>query len=122
MKKILFVDDSSIMRLFARMSTRSIQGISVTEAQDGVEAVEKIEKETFDLIITDINMPKMDGLQLIRHVRTMGLKFPIIILTTLGEEKDVERGMELGADDYMTKPITVHKLTDIISTYMNVLA
>ena len=122
MKKILFVDDSSIMRLFARMSTRSIQGISVTEAQDGVEAVEKIEKETFDLIITDINMPKMDGLQLIRHVRTMGLKFPIIILTTLGEEKDVERGMELGADDYMTKPITVHKFTDIISTYMNVLA
>jgi two-component system chemotaxis response regulator CheY len=120
MKKILFVDDSSIMRLFARMSTRNIHGISITEAQDGLEAVEKIRNETFDLIITDINMPRMDGLELIRHVRTMGHRFPIIILTTLGEETDVTRGMDLGADDYMTKPITVHKFTDIISLYMNV--
>jgi DNA-binding response OmpR family regulator len=120
MKKILFVDDSSIMRLFARMSTRNIHGISITEAQDGLEAVEKISNETFDLIITDINMPRMDGLELIRHVRMMGHRFPIIILTTLGEERDVARGMELGADDYMTKPITVHKFTDIISLYMNV--
>ena len=120
MKKILFADDSSIMRLFARMSTRNIHGISVTEAQDGLDAVEKIGEESFDLIITDINMPRMDGLELIRHVRMVGLKIPIIILTTLGEEKDVARGMDLGADDYMTKPITVHKFTDIISSYMNV--
>jgi CheY-like chemotaxis protein len=120
MKKILFADDSSIMRLFARMTTRSIQGISVTEAHDGLDAVEKIGKETFDLIITDINMPNMDGLQLIRHVRMMGLRIPIIILTTLGEEQDVARGMDLGADDYVTKPISVHKLTNIISTFMNV--
>ena len=122
MKKILFVDDSSIMRLYARMSTRSIHGISLTEAQDGLEAVEKIGNETFDLIITDINMPRMDGLQLIRHIRMIGHKFPIIILTTCGDEKDVKRGIELGADDYMTKPITVHKFTDVISNYINVLA
>ncbi|MHB8882391.1 MAG: response regulator [Thermodesulfovibrionales bacterium] len=120
MKKVLFVDDSSIMRLFARMSTRSIHGISMTEAQDGHEAIEKLEKEPFDLIITDINMPRMDGLQLIRHVRMMGLKFPIIILTTCGEEKDVETGIFLGADDYVTKPITSQKLTMLISNYTNV--
>ncbi len=119
MKKILFADDSSIMRLFARMSTRSIQGISITEALDGLDAAEKIGKETFDLIITDINMPRMDGLQLIRHVRMMGLRIPIIILTTLGEEQDVARGMDLGADDYVTKPISAHKLTNIISNFMN---
>lgn len=119
MKKILFADDSSIMRLFARMSTRHIGGISLTEAQDGLEAVDKIEKEIFDLIITDINMPNMDGLQLIRHVRMMGLRIPIIILTTLGEENDVARGMDLGADDYVTKPISAYKLTNIISTFMN---
>lgn len=120
MKKILFVDDSSIMRLFARMSTRNIHGISITEAQDGMEAVEKIREELFDLIITDINMPNMDGLQLIRHIRMMGLSIPIIILTTLGEEQDVARGMDLGANDYVTKPISSHKLTNIISNFMDV--
>lgn len=120
MKKILFADDSSIMRLFARMSTRNIHGISLTEAQDGLDAVEKIRKEMFDLIITDINMPNMDGLQLIRHVRMTGQRIPIIILTTLGEEQDVARGMDLGADDYVTKPISAHKLTNIISRFMNV--
>lgn len=119
MKKILFVDDSSIMRLFARMSTKGIQGVMITEAQDGLDAVEMIRKEIFDLIITDINMPKMDGLQLIQHVRMMGLRIPIIILTTLGEEKDLTRGMDLGANDYVTKPISTHKLTKIISNFMN---
>lgn len=118
MKKILFVDDSSIMRLFARMSTRNIHGISITEARDGLEAVEKIREELFDLIITDINMPNMDGLQLIRHVRMMGLSIPIIILTTLGEEQDVARGMGLGADDYVTKPITGPILTNLIMNFV----
>lgn len=120
MKKILFADDSSIMRLFARMSTRGLHDVTLTEAQDGLDAVEKIGKEMFDLIITDINMPKMDGLQLIMHVRKIGLRVPIIILTTLGEERDVARGMDLGANDYVTKPISAHKLTDIISNFMNV--
>lgn len=120
MKKILFADDSSIMRLFARMSTRNIQGITLTEAQDGLDAVGKIGEEMFDLIITDINMPNMDGLQLIRHVRMMGLRIPIIILTTLGEENDVARGMDLGANDYVTKPISTHKLTNIIANFINV--
>jgi CheY-like chemotaxis protein len=119
MKKILFADDSSIMRLFARMSTKSMHEISLTEAQDGLDALEKIGKEMFDLIITDINMPNMDGLQLIRHVRMMGLRIPIIILTTLGEERDVAMGMNLGANDYVTKPISAYKLTHIISNFMN---
>ena len=122
MKKILFADDSSIMRLFARMSTRSLHEISLTEAQDGLDALEKIGKEMFDLLITDINMPNMDGLQLIQHVRMMGLRIPIIILTTLGEERDVARGMNLGANDYVTKPISTNKLTHIISNFMNVQA
>jgi len=120
MKKILFADDSSIMRLFARMSTRQIKDIILTEAMDGLDAVEKIREEMFDLIITDINMPNMDGLQLIRQIRTMGLSVPIIILTTLGEEQDVARGMDLGANDYVTKPISACKLSNIIANFMNV--
>jgi CheY-like chemotaxis protein len=122
MKKILFADDSSIMRLYARMSTRCLHEISLTEALDGLDALEKIGKEMFDLIITDINMPRMDGLQLIQHVRRMGLRIPIIILTTLGEERDVARGMNLGANDYVTKPISANKLTHIISNFMKVQA
>ncbi len=120
MKKILFADDSSIMRHFARISTRNLDGICLTEAQDGLDAVTKIREEMFDLIITDINMPNMDGLQLIRHIRMTGLTIPIIILTTLGEENDVARGMDLGANDYVTKPISTHKLMNIISNFMNV--
>jgi len=120
MKKILFADDSSIMRLFARISTRGMPEVMLTEAFDGLDAVEKIKEEMFDLIITDINMPNMDGLQLIKQVRMMGLRIPIVILTTLGEEQNVARAMDLGANDYVTKPVSAHKLTHIISHFMSV--
>lgn len=119
MKKILFVDDSSIMRLFARISTRNIIGISITEAHDGIEAFKKIENETFDLIITDINMPNMDGLKLIENIRLMGLQIPIVILTTRGEEAEVEKGLMLGANDYLTKPISGNKFHALINNYMD---
>jgi two-component system chemotaxis response regulator CheY len=102
MKKILIVEDSSTMRLFIRMFLRGLQGISITEATDGLDGLEKMSNEKFDLVITDINMPRLDGLQLIESIREkMRLKIPIIVLTTKGEENDVERGLSF----FMQRPI-----------------
>lgn len=122
MKKILVAEDSSTMRLFVRMSMRHLSGISITEASDGLDAIERIREQRFDLIITDINMPRMDGLQLIENVRMMGLSTPIIILTTLGEEVDRERGIKLGANSYVTKPIIGAQLSNLVTNYVNLAA
>ena len=122
MKKILVVEDSATMRHLIRMYLRNIQGVTLVEARDGLEAMEKIKESHYDLLMTDINMPRMDGLQLIKSVRTMGIKIPIIVLTTRGEEPDVERGMELGADSYITKPVVGPALSNAIMDYIGAAA
>ncbi len=123
MKKILIVEDSSTMRLFIKMFLRSLQEVSITEAIDGADGLEKIDRESFDLVITDINMPRLDGLQLIEKIRNRkGLKVPIIILTTKGEKEDVERGISLGANNYVTKPIVGPTLTNLVLDYLEAAA
>lgn len=121
MKKILVVEDSSTMRLFIRMFLRSISDVSITEATDGQDGLEKLGKESFDLVITDVNMPRLDGLQLIERIRgSLGLKMPIIILTTRGEKENVEKGISLGANNYVTKPIVGPTLTNLVMDYIQV--
>ncbi len=121
MKKILVVEDSSTMRLFIRMFLRSISNVSITEATDGLDGLEKLGKESFDLVITDVNMPRLDGLELIERIRVkMGLKMPIIILTTRGEKENVEKGISLGANNYVTKPIVGPTLTNLVMDYIQV--
>ncbi len=118
MKKVIIADDSATMRLFIRMFLRNIHGVIITESPDGLDAIEKIKREHFDLLITDLQMPNMDGLKLIENIRSMGLQIPIIILTTCGEEADVKKGLGLGANDYLTKPISGHKFSSLIHNYM----
>ena len=121
MKKILVVEDSSTMRLFIRMFLRSISDVRITEATDGLDGLEKLGKESFDLVITDVNMPRLDGLQLIERIRgSLGLKMPIIILTTRGEKENVEKGISLGANNYVTKPIVGPTLTNLVMDYIQV--
>jgi DNA-binding response OmpR family regulator len=122
MKKILIADDSQTMRLYMKMFMKGLAGVRVTEASDGFDAIEKIKSEDFDLIITDINMPHMDGLQLIRAVRGLGFSTPIIILTTRGDEADVEKGLSLGANDYMTKPVTGRRFTNTVMNFLDAAA
>lgn len=122
MKKILIADDSQTMRVFIKIFMKKLAGVRVTEATDGFDAIEKIKNEDFDLIITDINMPRMDGLQLIGSIRGMGIETPIIILSTRGEERDVEKGLSLGANDYVTKPITGHTFTSTVMNYISTAA
>ena len=104
-KNILIVDDSRTVRqLLKKVLARGLP-CHITEAEDGLQALKTLQTGTFDLVITDINMPNMDGLTLVKKVRTdMGLTVPMIIITTLGKESDRDRGLELGADSYLTKP------------------
>jgi CheY-like chemotaxis protein len=120
MKSVLVVDDSATFRQLLTMSLSRLEGISgasITEAVDGQDALEKLKERDFDLILTDIRMPRMDGLELIRRVREE-LKMadlPIVIISTKGSEQDVELGMSLGASGYLAKPISMAKLRELIS-------
>jgi two-component system chemotaxis response regulator CheY len=118
-KKILLADDSNIMRMVLVMHLRRFTGAHITEVVNGQEALIKLTQEKFDLLLTDINMPEMNGIELLRHVRG-GLKsdIPIIIITTKGEIRDRELGMSLGANSYLTKPVNVKDLIMSVVTQL----
>ncbi|MDX1582991.1 MAG: response regulator [Thermoanaerobaculia bacterium] len=103
----LVVEDSPTMRQLISFSLKRFKGAKIIEAVDGVDALKKLSGEQIDLILTDINMPVMDGLKLVSLVRqNEDLKnIPIIIITTEGAEEDRERGLALGANAYISKPI-----------------
>lgn len=118
-KSILVVDDSEVMRLILVMHLRRLLGVDVTQAVNGQDALAKLEQGRFDLVLTDMVMPEMDGAGLIREVR-MRLKsdIPIVIITTKGESKDRDRGVALGANDYLTKPVDVKALVVTVLKYL----
>jgi len=103
----LIVEDSPMMRQLLVFAMARVRNLRVTEADDGVDALRKLATARFDLIVTDINMPIMDGLKLIRRVRTdeNHKNTPIIVITTEGAEEDRHRALQLGANAYITKPI-----------------
>ncbi len=118
-KRILVVDDSATMRMLISMTIRKVVPAIITEAVNGVDAMGKLEKQDFDLVLTDIMMPEMDGTQLIKRIRgTLNKEIPIIIITTKGEESDRDLGMFLGANGYITKPVNGNQLKDTISKYL----
>ncbi|NCQ59654.1 MAG: response regulator [Myxococcales bacterium] len=103
----LVVEDSPMMRQLLVFALARIKHLSVTEAEDGVDGLRKLAERRFDLIITDINMPIMDGLKLVSRIRSdeVHKDVPIIIITTEGSAEDRQRAMALGANAYITKPI-----------------
>ena len=105
--KALVVEDSPTMRQMVVFALRRIPSLACIEAEDGVDALRKLQSETVDIIVTDINMPMMDGLKLIGMVRkdARHKDVPIIVVTTEGASEDRERGLALGADAYLVKPI-----------------
>jgi two-component system chemotaxis response regulator CheY len=107
MPTALVVEDSPTMRQLIVFALNRIKGLTVVEANDGVDALRKLAGQPLDIIITDINMPIMDGLKLVRRVRSDdALKgIPIVIITTEGAEEDRQRALALGANAYITKPI-----------------
>lgn len=113
----LVVEDSPTMRQLISFSLKRFKNARIIEAVDGVDALKKLSGEKIDLILTDINMPVMDGLKLVSLVRQNAqLKaIPIIIITTEGAEEDRERGLALGANAYISKPIQSSYLIKTIS-------
>jgi two-component system chemotaxis response regulator CheY len=119
MKRILVVDDSATMRMLISFSLRKIvRGVDVTEAGNGLEALSKLEGEDFDLMLTDLMMPEMDGLQLIGRIRSLRKTLPIVVITTKGEERERDAGLSQGADSYITKPVDPGELRETVLRYL----
>lgn len=116
MKRILVVDDSVTMRQLIKMVLMKHVVCQVTEAQDGLDAIAKLKDGAFDLVVTDVNMPRMDGLGLVHSIReVLKLAVPVIIVTTKGAEADRDKGLQLGANAYLTKPINGAQVVRTVS-------
>ena len=103
----LVVEDSPMMRQLILFALARIKRLKVTEAEDGVDGLRKLAAGKFDIILTDINMPIMDGLKLVKRVRSDARhsETPIVIITTESAAEDRARAISLGANAYITKPI-----------------
>lgn len=109
MPNILIVEDEPAMRLGLK-DNLEFESYNVEVAIDGQEGLDKIKAGDFDLIILDVMMPKMSGFDVCKAIRKMGVMTPIIFLTAKSEEIDKVLGLELGADDYLTKPFSLREL------------
>ena len=110
--RILVVDDERGLVKLIRLNLEQ-DGFEVVEANNGAEAMEKLRVTLPDLVLLDVMMPDMDGFQVLKMIREIG-NTPVIMLTAKGEESDIVRGLELGADDYITKPFSPKILTSRI--------
>lgn len=120
--RILVVDDSPTMRLLLSMALRRQRTFELVEATDGMDALKKLSADSFDLALVDINMPIMDGFTLIELVRKnrdfQGL--PIVVVTTEGASADRDRAIQLGADDYVTKPVQPNRVLRVVNALLKV--
>ncbi|MFO7982859.1 MAG: response regulator [Desulfuromonadales bacterium] len=118
-KKILMAEDSASVRM---LMTKALAGAGydVIEARDGEEALEHMRSAPFDMLITDLNMPRMDGINLIRTVRQIdGNRFlPIIMLTSEGDEASRQRGRKAGASSWIVKPFKSEQLLQLVRTVL----
>ena len=115
-KHILIVDDEPRMRRFVRMNLE-LEQFQVSEASDGLEAIRKVRDEMPDLVVLDVEMPKLDGFETLREIRRTA-PVPVIMLTVRGDEEDRIKGLDLGADDYVTKPFSARELVSRINAVL----
>ncbi|MEM9368342.1 MAG: response regulator [Planctomycetota bacterium] len=110
--KVLLVDDSGVMRKIIARGLNSLWVDEVVEAADGVEALEVFgDGSDIDLVLTDWNMPNMNGLELIKSIRGAGHKVPIMMITTESEKSQVLTAIQAGVNDYLVKPFDQEMLT-----------
>ncbi len=116
----LVVDDSPAMRKQLSYALQRVMGMDATEAGDGADAWRKLATATFDILITDINMPLMDGLKLVSLVRSGGphQRIPIVVITTESAEADRRRAMALGASAYLVKPVQAQQVVETVKTLL----
>lgn len=120
-KTILIADDSRAMRAMLTSTVESLVDCRIVEASNGFEALRLLPRENVDLILTDINMPDINGLELISYLRNnQNYKdIPIIIISTEGSQKDIDKGKLLGANDYVVKPFDPATLQELLLKYLN---
>lgn len=108
MTEILVVDDSKVMREMLVACLRSQPGFQFTQASSGLEAIEHLSLKPFDLMLLDMNMPDIGGVEVVEFVRSQDRlsKIPIIIVTTRGDDSSKQRAMSAGASRYLTKPFS----------------
>jgi two-component system chemotaxis response regulator CheY len=118
--KVLVIDDSPTARAMVISAVEMVADVEVVEAKSGFDALRLLPLMPFNLIITDINMPDINGLELISFLKkNLDYKYiPLIILTTEGGEKDKEKGLSLGADEYLVKPFDPDALQNLVSKYL----
>jgi two-component system KDP operon response regulator KdpE len=115
-QRILVVDDEPRMIGFIRMNLE-LEGYQVLAASNGLEALDEVRKNIPDLIILDVMMPELDGFETLRMLREFS-NVPVIMLTAKGEEDDRVYGLELGADDYVTKPFSAREVTSRVKAVL----
>lgn len=118
--KVMIVDDSATIRRFVTFALRA-RGLQVLTAEDGQEALEKLALTPVDLVITDLNMPKLDGFGLVRALREDNdfKSLPVIILSSLSKQEDIDRGLDLGATAYLTKPFDESRIQYEVAKHLN---
>jgi len=109
MKSILVVEDEPAIATGLK-DDLELDGYHVDVAEDGVAAMNAIARKSYDLVLLDVMLPKKDGFSVCRELRASGVRTPVILLTARGEEVDKIRGLNLGADDYVTKPFSPREL------------
>ena len=119
---VLVVDDSPTMRQLIVFALKRLRDVSITEANDGVDGLKKISSAKFDLVLTDINMPVMDGLKLVSLIRgdATHKEVPIVVITTEGGQEDKDRAMALGASSYITKPIQANSVLTVVKDLLSI--
>jgi len=119
-KTILIADDSPSMRAMLVSTIEMLGDYRIVEASSGFEALRLLPREEVDLILTDINMPDINGLELISYLRTNSnyLSIPVFIISSEGSRKDIEKGRLLGANEYLIKPFDPARLQELISSYL----
>lgn len=118
--KVLVVEDSSAMRNVIASTAEAISGVTAVQAPNGFEALKLLPGGDFSLIITDINMPDLNGLELIRYIRQHPRykETPLFIVTTEGSDTDRQRGLALGVNEYLIKPFDPEALLTLINKYL----
>jgi len=118
-KSILVVDDAAVVRHVVSLALRK-SGYHVVQAVNGKDALDKLDSSMVEMVITDLNMPEMDGLELIRQIRkTVKCRFmPILMLTTVSQEEKRREGQRAGASAWLFKPFHSHQLLEAVRKYV----
>lgn len=121
MKSALIVDDSDAARSLIRSLVEDIGDVNVSEASTGFEALKSLPHQPFDIILVDINMPDINGIELIHFIKSTDRykNIPVIIVSTESSEEDINRGMSLGAFTYIAKPFKSAELQGVVKKALN---